>query len=100
MRSILEDFACGNINPEQRFIKRGSEYAKALDTLSVAEEKLRAALNDSEKELLNALLEAQGAVNHLTNIDRFVCGYRLGALMTMDVFDGKQGLTSGQLGPK
>jgi len=69
MRSILEDFACGNINPEQRFIKRCSEYAKALDTLSGAEEKLRAALNDSEKELLNALLEAQGAVNHLERVD-------------------------------
>ena len=90
MRSILEEFACGNINPEQRFIKPNSEYAKALDTLSGAEEKLRAALNDSEKELLNALLETQGAVNHLTNIDRFVCGYRLGTLMTVDVFNGKQ----------
>ena len=100
MRSILEEFACGNINPDQRFIERGSEYAKALDVLSNAEEKLRAALNDSEKELLNALLEAQGAVNHLTNIDRFVCGYRLGALMTMDIFDEKQDLTSGQVGPK
>lgn len=100
MRSILEEFACGNINPDQRFIERNSEYARAIDTLSNAEEKLRAALNDSEKELLSALLEAQGAVNHLTNIDTFVCGYRLGALMTMDVFNGKQDLTSGQVGPK
>ncbi len=90
MKSILEDFACGNLNPEQSFIKSNSEYANALDTLSTSEEKLRAALNDDEKILLDNFLEAQGAINHLTATDRFVCGYRLGALMTMDVLDGKR----------
>lgn len=49
MRSILEEFACSNINPDQRFVKCGSEYAKVLDTLSGAEEKLRAALNDKKR---------------------------------------------------
>jgi len=95
MKSILEEFACGNISPEPRFIKRNSEYEKAVNTLSDTEEKLRVVLNDAGRELLSAFLDAQGAVNHMTNIDKFVYGYRLGALMTMEVLSDKEDLLTG-----
>ena len=95
MKSILEQFACGSINPAIRFIKRGSTYEKAGNTLCAAEEKLRAVLNEDERLLLTALIEAQGAVNDIANMDKLVHGYRLGALMTMEVFSGKEDLASG-----
>lgn len=95
MKSILEQFACGGINPAMRFIKRGSTYEKAVNTLCAAEEKLRAVLNEDERQLLTALIEAQGAVNDIANMDKFVHGYRLGVLMTMEVFSGKEDLASG-----
>lgn len=95
MKSVLEEFACGNISPEPRFIKHNSEYEKATKALSDAEEKLRAALTGTEQGLLNALLEAQGAVSLLANTDKFVYGYRLGVLMTMEVFNGREDLAVG-----
>lgn len=56
---------------------------------------MRATLNGTEQNLLNALLEAQGAVGLLANTDKFIYGYRLGVLMTMEVFDGREDLTVG-----
>jgi len=92
MKSILEEFACGNISPEPRFLKQNSEYEKAVNALSGAEKKLCAVLDDNGRELLKALIYAQGKVNHLANTDKFIYGYRLGVLMTMEVFDGKADL--------
>lgn len=97
MKSILEEFAQGNISPEPRFLKHNSEYEKAVNVLSEAEKKLYAVLDDNGRELLKALIDAQGKVNHLANTDKFIYGYRLGVLMTMEVFDGKADLlTPGQ----
>lgn len=95
MKSILEQFACGGINRAMRFIKRGSAYEKTVDTLCAAEEKLRTVLNDDERQLLALLIEAQGAVNDIANMDKFVHGYKLGVLMTMKIFSGKEDLPSG-----
>lgn len=97
MKSILEEFAQGNINPEPRFLRHNSEYEKAVKALSEAEKKLDAVLDDNGRELLKALIDAQGKVSHLSNTDKFIYGYRLGVLMTMEVFDGKADLlTPGQ----
>lgn len=95
MKSILEEFARGNISPEPRFLKRNSEYEKAVNALSEAEKKLDAVLDDNGRELLKALIDAQLKVNHLANTDKFIYGYRLGVLMTMEVFDGKADLLTG-----
>jgi len=95
MRSILEELACGNISPDTRFLKHNSEYEKAVNTLTNAEKKLRSVLNEAEQELLIALIEAQGAVNHFANMDKFVYGYRLGTLITTEVFTGKEDLLTG-----
>ena len=89
MKSILEDFACGNIRPELRPLEHNSEYEKAVTALTEAEAKVRAVLNETDKALLNTLIEAQGAVSHIANTDRFVQGYKLGVRMTTEVFYGK-----------
>jgi len=95
MKSILEEFAQGNISPEPRFLEHNSEYEKAVNALSEAEKKLYNLLDDNGRELLNALIDAQGKVNHLANTDKFIYGYRLGVLMTMEVFEGKADLLNG-----
>lgn len=95
MKSVLEELAQGNISPEPRFIKRNSEYEKAVNALSDAEEKLRAVMDENAQELLKVLIDAQGKVNHIANTDKFVYGYRLGVLMTMEVFEEKTDLLTG-----
>jgi len=95
MQSILEEFANGNISPETRFFKKNSRYWRAMQHLTDTEEKLFSALNEQEKELLKIFSETQSEVSFLSGIDRFIYGYRLGVLMTMEVFNGKDDLIVG-----
>lgn len=95
MQSILEEFACGNISPEPRFFRQGSHYGHTMQKLSAIEEKLLATLNNEEKETLQIYNDAQAEINLVSGIDRFIYGYRLGVLMTMEVFQGKDDLITG-----
>jgi len=95
MKSILEEFACGNVSPEPRFFKRDSHYGRTMEILSDSEEKLLSALDGELKETLKQFSEAQSEISLLSGIDRFIYGYRLGVLMTMEVFNGKEDLIIG-----
>lgn len=95
MPSILEEFARGNILPEPRFFKKNSHYERAMQQLIDTEEKLFSVLNEQEKELLKTFSETQSEVSYLSGIDRFIYGYRLGVLITMEVFNGKDDLIVG-----
>jgi len=90
MKSILEAFAFGNINPNNGSIKKGSKYERVIKTISDSEEKLLVMLDGESKELLIKFSSAQQEANSISNIDKFICGYRLGVLMTMEVFKGTE----------
>ena len=90
MKSVLEAFAYGNINPDVGFIKKGSRYEQVQNTISDCEEKLLSMLDDEPKKLLQKFSSAQLEVNSTTSVDKFIYGYRLGVLMTMEVFTGRQ----------
>lgn len=96
MQSILEEFARGNISLQTRFFKKNSHYEHAMLQLIETEEKLFSALNEQETELLKTFSETQSEVSFLSGIDRFIYGYRLGVLMTMEVFNGKDDLIVGR----
>jgi hypothetical protein len=87
-KSILEEFARGNINPNAGAIPKGSQYDLAMRTLSDCENKLMSALDDKLQEVLKQLTDAQAEANLITNTDKFIYGYRSGVLMTMEVFTG------------
>lgn len=92
MRSILEEFAYGNISPETQNIKRDSEFAEAMKDVSSTEEKLFYMLNGEEKSAFQRYVDAQGKVNHCTAVNNLVYGYKLGLLMAAEAF-----MTSGEL---
>lgn len=93
MKSILEEFSRRNISPEPRFFKPDSQYGRVLKTLSDSEEKLSSALSGELKETLELFIEAQAELNVLSCTERFIYGYRLGVLMTIDVYAGTDDLT-------
>ena len=95
MKSILEEFARGNISPEPRFFKRDSHYGHTMKILSDSEEKLLSLLDGELKDTFKQFSDAQAEISLLSGIDRFIYGYRLGVLMTMEVFNGKDGLIVG-----
>ena len=95
MRSILEEFAYGNISPEVRFFKRNSQYGEAMRVLSGNEEKLLARLNEEEKVLFQEYVDAQGEVNQLTAVSNLIYGYKLGLIMTAEAFVTSEELIAG-----
>ena len=90
MRSILAELALGNLSTEPR---PNAQYNHALQESIDEGEKLLALLDEHEKEVFNAYSEAQSELNSFYNVDRFIIGYRLGVLMTMEVFNGKETLS-------
>ena len=88
MKSILEAFAYGNINPNDGSFKHSSRYGRVMKTLSESEEKLMAMLDGEPKELFMQFSSAQLESNTISSVDKFIYGYRLGMLMTMEVFTG------------
>jgi hypothetical protein len=96
MKSILEEFAYGNIITEPHFFEKDSRYARALQKIVDCEDKLISMLNDEGKEVLKQFIDSQAEINLISGVDRFKYGYKLGVLMTAEVFNGKQDLIIGE----
>ena len=88
---ILEDLYLGDIRPNERFFKRNSQYAKALDEVVKVGDTLTASLNEDEKKLFEDFMDAQREVNTLTDCETFCFAFKLGAKIMQDV------LTEGQM---
>lgn len=95
MKSILEEFANDNILPGSRYFKQNSEYGKAIKKAFDLEDTLGGLLNENERKLLDEFSSAQAEVSRLSSMDKFIYGYRLGVLMTMEVFNGRDDLVVG-----
>ena len=96
MKSILEEFAYGNISPEAQCFERNSAYGRAVKTLSDTEEKLLKRLGAEEKSLFEQFSSVQGDLNQLTAVSNLVYGYKLGLLMTAEAFFTSGGLIAGE----
>ena len=86
MRSILEEFAYGNINPTTRPLSLNSELGQALELACKNEEALLERLGAEEKEIFKAYTDMHGEVNQLTAVKNLIWGYKLGVLMTAEAF--------------
>ena len=90
MKSILEEFANGNISPDIGTFKKNSPYSHALRSVVDYQDKLLSKLDDESKEIFDKLIYAQLEATSISNNDKFIYGYRLGVLMTMEVFTGRK----------
>ena len=95
MRSILEEFAYGNISPEVQYFKRNSAFGEAMRAVSTNEENLLGRLNEEEKAIFQKYIDAQGEVIQMTAVKNMVYGYKLGLLMTAEAFLTSGGLVAG-----
>lgn len=92
MYSILEEFAYGNVSPQNQYIKQGSKLHEAMHVVSTNEENLLSLLSEKEKSIFKKYVEAQSELNMLTAVKNMIYGYKLGLLMTSEAF-----LTGGSL---
>ena len=84
MKNILEEFAHGNINPSDGAITRGSHYDKTMKALVENESKLTAGLGEELQNTFKQYIDLQLEANQISNNNKFIYGYRLGVLMTID----------------
>lgn len=96
MTSILEEFAYGNICPNDQYFKKDSEFGRAMELVSRNEQKLLDRLGADEKDLFQKYVEAQGEVNRLTAVKNLIYGYKLGLIMTAEAFVGMGELIAGE----
>jgi len=86
MRSILKEFAYGNITPGEQSYAKDSELREVRALVGRIEEKLREKLNTEETELLEKFADAHLELNGLTAVQNLLYGYRLGVIMTAEAF--------------
>lgn len=86
MGKILTAFADENLIIDPIYYKGNTEYQKALTTVFKLSEELDERLKKKEKKKLEQFRDAIGTLNHMYALDRFIDGYRLGVLMTTEVF--------------
>ena len=87
---ILEDLYVGDVRPNERFFKRNSQYAKALDEVVKVGDTLTESLNEKQKALFKDYMTAQREVTVLTDCETFCYAFKLGAKIMLDVLTDAQ----------
>ena len=98
MESNLKALAQGNLLTAPNRVAHGSKQARAAARLAECEAALTAVLDPPARALLDNLEAAPWEAEDLAGTDRFVYGYRLGVLMTVEAFCGRDPLALGEDG--
>ena len=96
-KSILEALARGEIFPFTGSMKRDRDYEQANQLSCDSEQKLKSALSTDLKETFEQYISAQDEISSADGFDQFIYGYRLGVLMMVEVFNGREVATSGRI---
>ncbi len=91
MRRILEDFYLGNIVPYDKRMAANSELRRLVKRVSDRETQLTERLNEEERKLLNALIDAQHEIDRITAVENFILGFRLGVRLMAECMDENDG---------
>jgi len=86
MSNILEELYKGNIIFEGFDYDKDSPFVKAAQKKADSMMELTATLDDSQKELLNGYIEAQGDIESITRYDTYIASLKFGILLMVEVF--------------
>ena len=86
MKSFIEEFYYGNIEPQELSPELGSSLKKKLNSLVKNEDKFKEKLTEEEKKLLQQYTNSYNEFLSMSVADSFISGFRLGAKFTHDVF--------------
>ena len=86
MRNILVDLYRGNLSPNERAFKRGTDYARAMDRIIEIEGKIRAVIPEEHEKLLRQFASAQADLAAASCLEDFILGYRIGVQFMLAAF--------------
>ena len=84
---ILEDLWYGNIEPTEYDTYPCAEYKVALQLISRREEKLKATMTDSQRELFSRYSDSVREFQDMAECMLFQNSFRLGARMMLEVME-------------
>lgn len=86
MKSFIEEFYYGNIEPQELSSEYGSTLKKKLKSLVKNEDEFKEKLTEEEKKLFQNYTNSYNEFLSMSVADSFISGFRLGAKFTHDVF--------------
>lgn len=81
----MKEFARNNFHAGVQNEKRSPEREKLCEQIFILQTELEEKLNSTEKKLLNQLMDTIADENSCYAQEKFIRGYRLGVLMTMEI---------------
>jgi len=86
MKSTLEELYMGNIGFDTTgYYSQDSPFVKAAKKKAENMEALKATLDDSQKELFNGYVDAQGDIEHITRYNTFISALKFGTLFMLEL---------------
>ena len=82
---VLDKLWRGEITPSERLVRPGSDYQKTANQRNAEMKRLLELLTPEAKEQLEAVETLRYDMNMLSEEDVFICGFRLGARLMLDV---------------
>ena len=83
---LLENLFFGNIDPQSRAVKPGSRADKLRTYITDHLPEIETALPDEQRRVLEKIMDAQGELDTITELDSFIVGFRLGPAFAYDTF--------------
>ncbi len=90
MGKFLKAFAGEQLQVAEATETRSPERKRLIDKSCRLHAELEQRLSTEERELLERLLDVNADENTLYGEERFIRGYQLGVLMTMEIFAGQE----------
>lgn len=86
MKSILGKIYYGSLNPEERMVPTDPEYRPLNRKISELMEEVKQRFSESDFAELEKILDLNGESNSMVASEAFVQGFRMGALVMVEVF--------------
>ena len=93
MKNILERLYFETVHQNHELYAKDPAYADASQLKESNYEKLLDTLNEPEKEWFEKFLEADGELRGIEHYNTFTYAFRLGALLMIEIFAGRDQVT-------
>lgn len=91
MRKTLSDLYYGNLHPSELAVARGSAYEQLVNQQLKQADALCQQIGPQAAASYEALSNIDTQMSALAQEDSFICGFRLGARMMLEVFSDGDG---------
>lgn len=94
MKSILEKLYGGGIYPDEIIIPKNPDYISLNQNISNALDMWRNKLSEHDYKEFEELFDLQSQVDSMNSEASFIYGFKLGAMIIIEVLAGKEELVS------